>query len=279
MDDFSSARPNTEEGASQGAQSCQTYVSSRFAFRVTASWGAQSHNTVVSNCFVFRITASWGAQSHNAVVSSRFGVQAGMHEPQVVLDIQCEWGCGAHRNRTLPWDIVLFFQCLLVLEAIPVRAVGGHLRPIQRGFASPGGTTAKATWLRFSTVACIHHGVTFSNVLCHVVQHYAQGHRRITKEATSYIICKPQVASLHSIVWLCYDHGAILDILGRGIDERIQDVRFYFPSSLIGVCTSRAQENCTGLGTAILKYHQGRNTGGCMDGCAADLSAGCGTPL
>ena len=72
MDDFSSARPNTEEGASQGAQSCQTYVSSRFAFRVTASWGAQSHNTVVSNRFVFRITASWGAQSHNAVVSSRF---------------------------------------------------------------------------------------------------------------------------------------------------------------------------------------------------------------
>ena len=72
MDDFSSARPNTEEGASQGAQSCQTYVSSRFAFRVTASWGAQPHNTVVSNRFAFRITASWGAQSHNAVVSSRF---------------------------------------------------------------------------------------------------------------------------------------------------------------------------------------------------------------
>ena len=72
MDDFSSARPNTEEGASLGAQSCQTYVSSRFAFRVTASWGAQSHNTVVSNRFAFRITASWGAQSHNAVVSSRF---------------------------------------------------------------------------------------------------------------------------------------------------------------------------------------------------------------
>ena len=45
------------------------------------------------------------------------------------------------------------------------------------------------------------------------------------------------------------------------------------------VCTSRAQENCTGLGMAVLKYHQGRNTGGCMDGCAADHSAGCGTPL
>ena len=72
MDGFSSARPNTEECAPQGAQSCQTYVSSRFAFRVTASWGAQSHNTVVSNRFAFRITASWGAQSHNAVVSSRF---------------------------------------------------------------------------------------------------------------------------------------------------------------------------------------------------------------
>ena len=72
MDDFSSARPNTEEGASQGVQSCKTYVSSRFAFRVTTSWGAQSHNTVVSNRFVFWITASWGAQSHNAVVSSRF---------------------------------------------------------------------------------------------------------------------------------------------------------------------------------------------------------------
>ena len=24
------------------------------------------------------------------------------------------------------------------------------------------------------------------------------------------------------------------------------------------VCTSRAQENCTGLGIAVLKYHQGR---------------------
>ena len=72
MDDFSSARPNTEEGASQGAQSCHTYVSSRFVFRVTASWGARSHNTAVSNRFTFRITASWGAQSHNAVVSSRF---------------------------------------------------------------------------------------------------------------------------------------------------------------------------------------------------------------
>ena len=72
MDNFSLARPNTEEGASQGAQSCKTDVSSRFTFRVTASWGAQSHNTVVSNRFAFRITASWGAQSHNAVISSRF---------------------------------------------------------------------------------------------------------------------------------------------------------------------------------------------------------------
>ena len=74
-------------------------------------------------------------------------------------------------------------------------------------------------------MACIRHGVTFSNMPCHVVQYYAQGHCRITKEATSHIICKPQVASLHSIVWLCYDHGTVLDVLARGIDERIQDVR------------------------------------------------------
>ena len=55
------------------------------------------------------------------------------------------------------------------------------------------------------------------------------------------------------------------------------------PSSAVqkktSVCTSRAQENCTGLGIAVLKYHQGRNTGGCMDGCVADHSAGSGTPL
>ena len=37
---------------------------------------------------------------------------------------------------------------------------------------------------------CIRHGVTFSNVLCHVVQHYAQRHCRITKEVTSYISCR-----------------------------------------------------------------------------------------
>ena len=30
--DFSSVRPGTEEGASQGAQSCKAYISSRFAF-------------------------------------------------------------------------------------------------------------------------------------------------------------------------------------------------------------------------------------------------------
>ena len=53
MDNFSSARPNTEAGASQGAQSCKVYVSSRFAFRITASWGAQSHNAVVSSRYVF----------------------------------------------------------------------------------------------------------------------------------------------------------------------------------------------------------------------------------
>ena len=40
MDDFSSARPNTEEGALEGAQSCKAYISSRFAFRITESWGA-----------------------------------------------------------------------------------------------------------------------------------------------------------------------------------------------------------------------------------------------
>ena len=40
MDDFSSARPNTKEAASQGAQSCKAYASSRFTFRITASWGA-----------------------------------------------------------------------------------------------------------------------------------------------------------------------------------------------------------------------------------------------
>ena len=28
--------------------------------------------------------------------------------------------------------------------------------------------------------------------------------------------------------------------------------------SKLGVCTSRAQENCTGLGIVVLKYHQGR---------------------
>ena len=73
MGDFSSARANTEEGASQGAQSCKDYVSSRFASCITASWGAQSHSTVMSNRFELRITASLGAQSHNAVVSRRFG--------------------------------------------------------------------------------------------------------------------------------------------------------------------------------------------------------------
>ena len=72
MGDFSSARLNTEEGASQGARSCKTYVSSRFAFRVAASWGAHSHSTVVLNRFACPIAASWGAQSHNEVVSSRF---------------------------------------------------------------------------------------------------------------------------------------------------------------------------------------------------------------
>ena len=75
MDDFSSARPNTEEAASHGTQSCKAYASSRFAFRITASWGAQSHSTVALNRFVFRITASWRAQSHSAVVSSRFVFQ------------------------------------------------------------------------------------------------------------------------------------------------------------------------------------------------------------
>ena len=82
MDDFSSARPNTEEGASQGAQSCKTHVSSRFAFRITASWGAQSHKygrfesfrvsehrfigCPIPQCGRFEsFCASWGAQSRN----------------------------------------------------------------------------------------------------------------------------------------------------------------------------------------------------------------------
>ena len=76
MDQFSLARPNTEEGASQGAQSCKAYVSSRFAFRVTASWGTQSHNAVASSGFEFGITASWGAQSYNTVVSSGFACKS-----------------------------------------------------------------------------------------------------------------------------------------------------------------------------------------------------------
>ena len=36
---LSSARPNNEEGASQGAQSYKVYVSSRFVIQITASWG------------------------------------------------------------------------------------------------------------------------------------------------------------------------------------------------------------------------------------------------
>ena len=64
MDDFSLARPKSEEGASQGAQSCKAYVSSPLAFCITALWGAQSRNTVVSNRFAFRSTTSWGTQSH-----------------------------------------------------------------------------------------------------------------------------------------------------------------------------------------------------------------------
>ena len=61
MDDFSSARPNTEEGASQGARFCKAYVSSCFAFRITASWGAQSHNCGRFESF----SVSRGAQSQN----------------------------------------------------------------------------------------------------------------------------------------------------------------------------------------------------------------------
>ena len=51
MDEFSSARPN-EEGVSQSAQ-CKAYVLSHFAFWITASQGAQSHNTIVSSRFMF----------------------------------------------------------------------------------------------------------------------------------------------------------------------------------------------------------------------------------
>ena len=46
-----------------------------------------------------------------------FGVQAWMHELQVAPDIQCEQGCRAHRNQTLPWDIALLLQCLLPINA------------------------------------------------------------------------------------------------------------------------------------------------------------------
>ena len=46
MEKFSSAQPNTEEGASQSVQSYNVYVSSHFAFQITASWVAQSHNAV-----------------------------------------------------------------------------------------------------------------------------------------------------------------------------------------------------------------------------------------
>ena len=106
MDNFSSARHNTEEGASQSAQSCQTYVSSRLAFRVTASWGAQSHNTVVSNRFAFRITASWGAQSHNAVVSSRF-VFHGVSNPGTLVVATTKT-----LSVTLWWCVVVCFTAM-----------------------------------------------------------------------------------------------------------------------------------------------------------------------
>ena len=72
MDNISSAQPNTEKGTSQGAQPCRTYISSRFAFCVTASWGAQPHNMVVLNRFAFRSIASWGTRIHNAVVSGGY---------------------------------------------------------------------------------------------------------------------------------------------------------------------------------------------------------------
>ena len=114
MENFSSARPNTEEGASQAARSYKTYVSSRFAFRMTASWGAQSHNTVVSNCFAFRITASWGAQPHNAVVSSPF-VLHGMPNP------------GTSVVPTTTASSVMLWLCVVVcLEALRGTACTSH---------------------------------------------------------------------------------------------------------------------------------------------------------
>ena len=94
MDDFSSAWPYTEEGASQGAQSYKAYISSRFTFRITATWGAQSQNTVVSNRFPLRNTVSWGAQSQNVVVSSFTGCpfpELGLCQQQVHRLAHC--GC------------------------------------------------------------------------------------------------------------------------------------------------------------------------------------------
>ena len=60
MDDYPSARPNSEEGASQSAQACKAYVLSRFPPHITASWGAQSHHAVVLRRFVFHGVSSPG---------------------------------------------------------------------------------------------------------------------------------------------------------------------------------------------------------------------------
>ena len=80
---FSSARPNNEEGTSQGAQSCMAYISS---------------------CFLFRITASWGAQSQNADVSSRF------HYTMALCDCVSRRGepfCVQSANKNMRMDVLI----------------------------------------------------------------------------------------------------------------------------------------------------------------------------
>ena len=113
MDDVSSARPNAEEGASQGAHPWKAYVSSHFALRITASWVAQFHNTVVSNRFACRITASWGAQSHNAVIWSCF-VFHGVPNPGTSV---------VPATRTL---CVPLWLCVILYLAAPLDACTSH---------------------------------------------------------------------------------------------------------------------------------------------------------
>ena len=103
MDEFSSARPNTKEGASQGAQSCKAYVSSRFAFWITASWGAQSHNMllrVVSCCMVCPIPELRLCNNKYIICHATFVcycVSRGTARKCLHLD-----ACTSHRKDKLP---------------------------------------------------------------------------------------------------------------------------------------------------------------------------------